>query len=100
MYLPSPANTCPHSPPPRRSWAATLKPWTPPSLALSVETSRGTPVLERLNRMLGALLSRRPLYAQCWVLRQGSPSEVRGRGRGGEYWGGSYVWCGIARLVM
>ena len=51
-----------------------------PSLALSVEPSRGTPVSERLNRMLGALRSRRPLYAQCWVVRQGSPSEVRGMG--------------------
>lgn len=43
---------------------------------LTVEPSRGSPMSHRINALLGALRSGRPLYQQCYVVKQGSPMEV------------------------
>ena len=43
---------------------------------LRAEPSRGSPISQRLNRLLGTLRTRRPLHQQCQIVRQGSPMEV------------------------
>lgn len=47
---------------------------------LQVEPSTGSPLSKRLNRVLWGLRAGRPLYQQCFVVRQGTPLEVRGGG--------------------
>ena len=51
-------------------------PSTSPSLG-QVEPSTGSPLSKRLNRVLWGLRAGRPLYQQCFVVRQGTPLEVR-----------------------
>lgn len=103
----TPPSPSPPPPPPRLALQVFgMEPSALPqdASAVSVEPGRpDAPMSRRLNAVLKALRSGRPLYQQCFVVRQGSPMEVHvvpyfvedrtqvgggGAGRRGGGWGG------------